>query len=66
MGTRDVELAGFPGSGPFVTRRFRHQSPSIGTKRSILSVGVTVNPPSALENFSSCTGLRCCETIEWE
>ncbi len=41
-------------------------SRSIGSKRRVLSVGVTVNSRSVLENFSSCADLECCETIEWE
>ena len=44
----------------------RHLLRAVGSKRSILSVGVTVNSPSAFENLSSFAGLRFCATIEWE
>ena len=66
MGQKDVELAGFFGNGPHVTGCFRHPSRSIGSKRSVLSVVVTVNSFDDFENFSSCVDLECCETIEWE
>lgn len=66
MRQRDVELAGFFGSGPFVTRCFRHQTRSIGCKRHLLPVGVTVDLHNIFENLSSCAGLRRCGTIEWE
>lgn len=66
MGPRVLESAGFPGSGPVVTRPFRYRSRSIGTKRSILSGVVTANLPNVFGNFSRVAGLRYCETIEWE
>ncbi len=66
MGKRDVEPSRFAGSWPLVTNIFRHQSRSIGSKRDVLSVVVTVKLPFAFENFSSCAELRYCETIEWE
>lgn len=66
MGERDVELAGLFGSGPLVSGCVRHLSRSIGSKRRVLSVGVTVKSRSVLEKFSSCADLERCETIEWE
>jgi len=66
MGHRDVELAGVFENGPIVTGCFRHPSRSIGFKRSVLSVVVTVNSSDEAENFSSCADLERCETIEWE
>jgi len=66
MGQTDVELAGFFGSRPLVTGCFGDPLRSIGFKRSVLSVAVTVNLRNDFENFSSRAGLRGCETIEWE
>jgi hypothetical protein len=66
MGEKDAELAGFFGSGPLVTRHFRHQSRSIGFKHMVLSVVLTVKLSEALKNFSDREGLRCCGTIEWQ
>lgn len=66
MGQRDVELAGLFGSRSLVTGCSRDPSRSIGYKRSVLSVAVTVNLRHVFENFSSYAGLRRCETIEWE
>lgn len=66
MGQRDVELAGLFGSRSLMTGCFRDPSRSIGYKRSVLSVAVTVNLRHVFENFSSYAGLRRCETIEWE
>lgn len=60
MGQRDVEPACFFGIGRFVTRRFRHPSRSIGSKRRVPSVFVTVKLSRAYWKFSSCAGLRCC------
>jgi len=66
MGKRDVEPDRFAGSWPLVTNSLRHQSRSIGPKRDVLSVVVTVKLPNAFDNFSSCAELRYCEAIEWE
>lgn len=66
MGKGDVEHAGIFGAGPLVTRRFPHRSRSIGSKRLVLSVVLTVKLSEAPKNFSDREGLRCLGTIEWE
>ncbi len=66
MGKRDVEPGRYAGSWPLVTNSFRYQSRSIGSKRDLLSVVVTVILPSGFDYFSGCAELRYCETIEWE
>ena len=66
MGKADVELAGLFGISLIVTGSFRHLSRSVGAKRSVLSVVVTVSWRDEFENSSSCAELRYRAIIEWE
>ena len=66
MGKRDVRVAGDFRSGPLVIRRFRNQSHSIGSKRLVLSVVLTVKLSEGSKNFYCRNRLRDRGTIEWE
>jgi hypothetical protein len=66
MDRENVEPAGMVAGRLLGTSCLRHRSLCIGSKHPVLSVAVTVILRGALENFSSCAGLRFCAAIEWE